>query len=90
MNNEIFEKVKEIIVENLKVSASEITPDSELVNDLGINSLELADLVFSCEDTFEIEIDDKALGTFKTVADVVSYLEEVTNACKIFSLRFIS
>ena len=80
MNNEIFEKVKEIIVENLKVSASEITPDSELVNDLGINSLELADLVFSCEDTFEIEIDDKALGTFKTVADVVSYLEEVTNA----------
>ncbi|MBO5744693.1 MAG: acyl carrier protein [Clostridia bacterium] len=80
MNNEIFEKVKEILVENLKVSASEITPDSELVNDLGINSLELADLVFSCEDTFEIEIDDKALGTFKTVADVVSYLEEVTNA----------
>ena len=53
---------------------------AELVTDLGINSLELADLVFSCEDTFEIEIDDKALGTFKTVADVVSYLEEVTNA----------
>ena len=80
MNNEIFEKVKEILVENLKVSASEITHDSELVIDLGINSLELADLVFSCEDTIEIEIDEKALGTFKTVADVVSYLEEVTNA----------
>ena len=80
MNNEIYEKVKAILVENLKVSADEITPESELVNDLGINSLELADLVFSCEDAFEIEIDDKSLGSFKTVADVVTYLDEITNA----------
>ncbi|MBE6543955.1 MAG: acyl carrier protein [Ruminococcaceae bacterium] len=78
MNTAIYEKVKDILVESLNVSAVEIKPESELVNDLGINSLELADLVFTCEDSFDIEIDDKALGTFKTVADVVDYLEKVT------------
>ena len=78
MNTAIYEKIKAILVDSLNVSADEIKPESELVNDLGINSLELADLVFNCEDAFEIEIDDKALSSFKTVADVVDYLEKVT------------
>lgn len=78
MNTAIYEKVKDILVESLNVSADEIKPESELVNDLGINSLELADLVFNCEDAFDIEIDDKSLGSFKTVSDVVEYLEKVT------------
>ena len=78
MNTAIYEKIKAILVDSLNVSADEIKPESELVNDLGINSLELADLVFNCEDAFEIEIDDKALASFKTVADVVDYLEKVT------------
>ena len=77
MNTAIFEKVKAILVENLNVSADEIKLESELVNDLGINSLELADLVMSCEDAFDVEIDDKSLGSFKTVEDVVKYLETV-------------
>lgn len=79
MNIEIFEKIKAILVETCNVSEDMIKPESELVNDLGINSLELADLVFNCEDAFDIEIDDKALGTFKTVEDVVEYLERVAN-----------
>ena len=77
MNTVIFEKVKQILVDNLNVSADEIKPESELVNDLGINSLELADLVFNCEDEFGIEIDDKSIGSFKTVEDVVNYLEKI-------------
>ena len=77
----MFENFKAFLVEQLgRIDPDAITMEASLSGDLGINSLELADLVFSCEDTFEIEIDDKALGTFKTVADVVSYLEEVTNA----------
>ena len=78
MNTEIYEKIKKILVETVNVSADEITPDAELVNDLGINSLELADLVLACEDEFDIEIDDKSIGTFTTVSDVVVYLEKIT------------
>ena len=78
MNTVIYEKIKTILVDTLNISVDEIKPESELVNDLGINSLELADLVFNCEETFEIdEIDEKSLSKFKTVADVVEYLEKV-------------
>ena len=78
MNTVIYEKIKTILVDTLNISADEIKPESELVNDLGINSLELADLVFNCEETFEIdEIYEKSLSKFKTVADVVEYLEKV-------------
>ena len=50
--------------------------EAELANDLGINSLELADLVYSCEEKFDITIDDEDLHKFRTVGDVVKYLEE--------------
>ena len=78
MNIEIYEKIKGILVEKLSVSPDEISPESELVNDLGINSLELADLVLDCEDAFDIEIDDKSISTFTTIADVVEYLDNIT------------
>lgn len=78
MNIEIYEKIKGILVEKLSISADEIKPESELVNDLGINSLELADLVLDCEDAFDIEIDDKSISTFTTIADVVEYLDNIT------------
>lgn len=73
----MFEKVKNLLVSKLQIQESEITPDSELVNDLGINSLELADLVTECEDEFNIEIDDDSIRKFVTVRDVVAYLEGV-------------
>ena len=76
MNTVIFEKVKQILVDNLNVSADEIKPESELVNDLGINSLELADLILVCEDKFNIVIEDEDLNTLLTVGDIVNYLEE--------------
>ena len=71
----MFEKVRDILVEELQLKESDITLDAELVNDLGINSLELADLVLLCEEKFNIEIDDSDLGKLDTVGDVVSYLE---------------
>ena len=73
MNNKIFEQVKAILVDALNIDPEEVKPESELLNDLGINSIELADLVFRCEDEFDIEIDEKA--KFTTVEDVVNYLE---------------
>ena len=77
MNNEIYEKVKAILVESLSLEKDDVKPESDLINDLGINSLELADLVFRCEDEFDIEIDEKATSKFSTVADVVNYLEGI-------------
>ena len=71
----MFEKLKEILVEELQIEADLITLDAELTNDLGINSIELADLVMLCEDKFNIEINDDNIGNFVTVGDVVEYLE---------------
>ena len=72
----MYDRIKEVLVNNLQIDEKEITPEAELVNDLGINSLELADLVLTCEDEFGIEIDDSALRGFVTVGDVASYLEK--------------
>ena len=71
----MFEKVKQILIEELQVEEHLITLDAELTNDLGINSIELADLVMICEDKFDIEISDENIGQFVTIRDVVNYLE---------------
>ena len=73
----MFEKVKALLNRELQINEDDITPDAELVNDLGINSLELADLVLICEEEFDIEISDDDLRTFTTVGDVVKYLENL-------------
>ncbi|MBO5788356.1 MAG: acyl carrier protein [Clostridia bacterium] len=71
----MFEKIKNLLVDELNVEESKITLDAELAADLGVNSLELADFVLLCEDKFDIQIDDEVLHTFVTVGDVVNYLE---------------
>ena len=70
----MFERLKKILVEELALNAEDITPSAELANDLGVNSLELADLILLCEDKFNVVIDDEDLHTFITVGDVVNYL----------------
>lgn len=72
----MFEKIKELLVEELSVNADDITPGSELINDLGINSLELADFVLLCEEKFDIVIEDDEVQNFVTVADVTEYLSK--------------
>ena len=76
--NEMFEKVKEMLIEEMQVSPELITNEAELVNDLGVNSLELADLILLCEEKFDIEINDEDIHKFITVEDVVKYLTEAT------------
>ena len=71
----MYEKFAQILVEELQVDKDDIKMDAELANDLGINSIELADLVMLCEDKFGIEINDEDIRQFTTVADVVAYLE---------------
>ncbi len=72
----MFETLKNILIEELQIDPEEIKPESELANDLGINSIELADLVMLCEDKFGVEIEDDDIHKFVTIGDVVAYLEE--------------
>lgn len=72
----MFEKIKEILVEELQIDADEITLEAELSADLGINSIELANLVLICEEQFDLMIDDEDLTKFITVGDVAEYLEK--------------
>ena len=71
----MFENLKKFLVDELRVNPENITMEAELANDLGINSLELADLVYLCEEKFNVVIDDEDLHNFITVGDVVRYLE---------------
>jgi acyl carrier protein len=71
----MFETLKKLLVEELQVKEEAITLDAELSSDLGINSIELADLVMLCEDRFNLSIEDEDLHGFITVGDVVNYLE---------------
>lgn len=72
----MFETLKTMLVDELSVNEADIKPEAELVNDLGINSLELADLVLLCEERFGIEISDDEVREFLTVGDVAEYLEK--------------
>ena len=75
----MFETLKNFLVEELHVAAEDITMDAELSNDLGINSIELADLVMICEEQYDLVIEDEDLHGFITVRDVVNYLEANCN-----------
>ena len=73
----MIEKFADLLVEELQINRADITMDAELSNDLGINSIELADLVMLCEENFGITIEDDDIRTFTTVGDVVTYLESL-------------
>ena len=75
----MFEELKKILVEEFSIDEEKITLEAEFVNDLGINSLELADLVFICEDKFNVVFEEDDLHTFLTVGDVVNYLADREN-----------
>lgn len=75
----VFEKVKAILSEQFDVEESEITLETDLVNDLDADSLDIADLIASVEDEFEIDIesDDDIMGEINTVGDIVEYISEI-------------
>lgn len=71
----MFEKVKEIIELQLPDSGADITPDTSLINDLGINSLTLVELVCAFEQEFGIEVPEQKIRRFRKVKDISDYLE---------------
>ena len=72
----VFDKVKELIAEQLDVDADTVTVTSNIQDDLGADSLDVVDLVMSLEEEFDIEIPDEAVANIKTVGDIVKYIED--------------
>ena len=75
-SEEIFEKIKNIIVEQLQVSDTSITEESSFIDDLGADSLDLVELIMALEEEFGIEIPDADAEKVVTVGDVVNYIKE--------------
>lgn len=70
-----FEKVKEIIVDTLSCDEAKVELGASLTEDLGADSLDAVELNMSLEEAFEISIPDEELANFKTVQDIVTYIE---------------
>jgi acyl carrier protein len=68
-------RVKEIVCEQLSVSAEEVTPEASFIEDLGADSLDIVELVMALEEEYEMEISDEDAEKIKTVQDVITYIE---------------
>jgi acyl carrier protein len=74
MNQEIFEKVKSIVIEQLEVDPGTVTPESSFANDLGADSLDTVELVMALEEAFDIEIPDEIAEQIDTVSKAVEHI----------------
>lgn len=75
-SEEVFEKVKSIVMEQLDVAESAVTTEASFIDDLGADSLDIVELVMALEEEFSIEIPDEEADRVSTVGDVVEYIKE--------------
>ncbi|MEB3151254.1 MAG: acyl carrier protein [Sphaerospermopsis sp.] len=75
MNQEIFERVKQVIVAQLEVDEEKVVPNASFTDDLGADSLDIVELVMAFEEEFDIEIPDEAAEKILKVEEVVDYIE---------------
>ncbi|HNP08600.1 MAG TPA: acyl carrier protein [Cyclobacteriaceae bacterium] len=73
--SDIQKKVTNILIEKLGIPESELTPDANFVKDLGIDSLDYAELVMDFEQTFDIKIPDDDAEKMQTISQAVKYIE---------------
>ena len=71
-----FEKVRDIVVDQLGVEPDEVAIESTFIDDLGADCLDIVELIMAFEEEFGIEIPDEAAEKIKTVQDVVSYIDQ--------------
>lgn len=74
--NAIFDKVKQYILEQLPVDEAKVAEDARMVEDLGADSANLMMLIMDLETEFNLTVEDDALGTIKTVGDIVDYIQK--------------
>ncbi len=77
MADEIFAKVKKIIVEQLSVDEGEVVPEAMFIDDLGADSLDIVELIMALEEEFDIEIPDNSAEKIATVGNAVDYIKGV-------------
>ncbi len=75
----IFEKIKEIIIEQLGVDEDTITMNTHLMKDLEADSLDAVEIIMAIEDEFDIEVPDEDAEKFQTIGDIVRYVEDNMN-----------
>jgi acyl carrier protein len=80
MSQEIFERVKKIVVEQLEVDPGDVTPQANFANDLNADSLDTVELVMALEEEFDIEIPDEAAEQISTVQAAVDYISNKVEA----------
>ncbi len=71
----IFERIKEMIVEELNVPEEKITLEARLAEDLGADSIDAVELIMNIEDEFNVQVSDEDAQGIKTVGDLVKYVE---------------
>lgn len=71
----VFDKVKEIVVEQLGVEEGEVTMEASFIDDLGADSLDIVELIMALEEEFDLEIPDKEAEKITTVGDAVNYIK---------------
>ena len=73
----MFEKIRDIIAEQLSVDPDEITEESSFIDDLGADSLDIVELIMALEEEFDMEIPDEDAEKISTVGDVIEYIKNV-------------
>ncbi len=72
----VFDKIREILADQLDANVDEMTMDTRIAEDLGADSLDVVEMLMSVEDEFGIEIPDEAIEDLKTIGNVVEYIEK--------------
>ena len=73
----IFEKIRDVLAQQFEIDPETITPDTNLIDDLGADSLDVVELIMSVEDEFGIAIPDESAASLVTVAKIVDYIEKL-------------
>ncbi|HEY8394929.1 MAG TPA: acyl carrier protein [Thermaerobacter sp.] len=72
----LFQRVREIIVEQLGVDEASVTPEARFIDDLGADSLDIVELIMALEEEFDLEIPDEDAEKIVTVGDAIQYIEK--------------
>ncbi len=76
LDSDIADRIRNIIAEQLGLDLAEVSPDSNILDDLGADSLDVVELLMTLEDEFDIEVPDEAAESIRTIADVERYVAE--------------